>query len=225
MTGNSGGGKIPIYLPHKLLILLGLKQGSQKNLGSHSLAPLPAKSCISRNGPPRVGKKPAYVTYKLTDGKQINTGHGRASRVLGYVMEILPGRWVARVRNLISFPSSLTAAKQAAIVLYRSRNKGEPKDWIKELNRIAANEIDRAAIERERRAWPINLMGGNRRGRRDPEDREVYQAILDTERVLEEDAKPAETLPGAYPLEYYEDGYPKLPACVDRRRIILAKAA
>jgi hypothetical protein len=29
-----------------------------------------------------------------------------------------------------------------------------------------------------------------------------------------------------YPLEYYEDGYPKLPACLDRRRpIILAEAA
>ena len=27
------------------------------------------------------------------------------------------------------------------------------------------------------------------------------------------------------PLDYYEDGYPKLPACLDRRRIILAKAA
>ena len=30
-----------------------------------------------------------------------------------------------------------------------------------------------------------------------------------------------------YPLEYYEDGYPKLPACLDRRRKLepLARAA
>ena len=29
-----------------------------------------------------------------------------------------------------------------------------------------------------------------------------------------------------YQLEYYEDGYPKLPACLDRRRkLALAKAA
>jgi hypothetical protein len=28
-----------------------------------------------------------------------------------------------------------------------------------------------------------------------------------------------------YPLEYYEDGYPKLPACLDRRPITLAEAA
>ena len=27
------------------------------------------------------------------------------------------------------------------------------------------------------------------------------------------------------PLDYYEDGYSKLPACLYRRRIILAKAA
>ena len=30
-----------------------------------------------------------------------------------------------------------------------------------------------------------------------------------------------------YPLEYHEDGYPKLPACLDRRRrpVLLAEAA
>jgi hypothetical protein len=28
-----------------------------------------------------------------------------------------------------------------------------------------------------------------------------------------------------YPLEYYEDGYPKLPACLDRRPVKLAEAA
>lgn len=28
-----------------------------------------------------------------------------------------------------------------------------------------------------------------------------------------------------YPLDYYPDGYPKLPACLERRRVILAEAA
>ena len=28
-----------------------------------------------------------------------------------------------------------------------------------------------------------------------------------------------------YQLDYYPDGYPKLPACLDRRRVILAEAA
>ena len=38
------------------------------------------------------------------------------------------------------------------------------------------------------------------------------------------------TTPGAlqgddYPLEYYEEGYPKLPTCLHRRLIVLAEAA
>ena len=44
-------------------------------------------------------EKQNRLTYKLTDGVQINTGSGRASRALGCVMEVLPGRWMARVRT------------------------------------------------------------------------------------------------------------------------------
>ena len=95
--------------------------------------------------PERPSKKASCVTYKLTDGQQINTGYGRASRALGYVMGIWPGKWVARVRNVISLPSSLTAAKQGAIELYRSRKNGEPKDGIEELNLIVTNEIQALA--------------------------------------------------------------------------------
>src|SRR5690242_9320081 len=51
-------------------------------------------------------------TLKLTDGQQINTGYGRESRGLGYITEILPGRWVARVRDLGSDPLSFGAAKK-----------------------------------------------------------------------------------------------------------------
>jgi hypothetical protein len=40
------------------------------------------------------------ITYKLTDGAQTNTGTGRASRALGYVMKIYPRKWMARVGNL-----------------------------------------------------------------------------------------------------------------------------
>jgi biotin operon repressor len=91
------------------------------------------------------------VTYRLTDGKQINGDGSRVARPLGYVMEIWPGQWVARVGNLSSLTLPLSAAKKAAIELYRSKGKREPRDWIAELHQIAANEIDRAAIERERR--------------------------------------------------------------------------
>jgi hypothetical protein len=44
--------------------------------------------------PPRVRMMASCISYKLTDGKQINTGYGRASSPHGYVMEISPGRWV-----------------------------------------------------------------------------------------------------------------------------------
>lgn len=35
---------------------------------------------------------------------------------------------------------------------------------------------------------------------------------------LNPDGSTPGALPGIYPLEYYEDGYPKLPECLDRRR-------
>jgi hypothetical protein len=77
------------------------------------------------------------ITWKVTDGVQINTGAGRASRALGYVMEVFPSRWMARVGNLGSDLLSFGAAKQEAIRLYRGRDKGA-MDWIHELNLRAA---------------------------------------------------------------------------------------
>ena len=41
--------------------------------------------------PPRQHKKDPCITFKLTDGKQVNTGYGRASRSLGFLMEVTPG--------------------------------------------------------------------------------------------------------------------------------------
>jgi hypothetical protein len=162
--------------------------------------------------PPRKSKRDRCIAYKLTDGKQINAD-GRVSRPLGYVTEIWPGRWVAKVGNVSSLTLPLSAAKNAAVELYRSKDKGESRDWIADLNRAAANEIDRAAIKRERPdrgKWPIDLVGGPRRGRGDPE---LRRSILDTE--LGE--RPTEALQGDdYPLEYYEDGFPKIPDCLKR---------
>jgi hypothetical protein len=174
----------------------------------------------------RPSKRAACITYKLTDGQQINTGYGRASRALGYIIEVWPGRWVARVRDLASLPSSLTAAKQAAVHLYRSRNSGEPDDW--NLNQTVANEIDRAEIARQRRTWPVDLMGGNRHYIKKPTfaiDPKVCQAILQSECVLKNDE--LIRCPRVQPvLECYEDGFPKLPECLDRRpKPVLDEAA
>jgi hypothetical protein len=97
-------------------------------------------------------------------------------------------RWVG---NQASEPSTLEEAKQAATaMLSKKQVKVAPRDWIKELNQTAANEVERAVVERQRRQWPLNLMGMNNkqspRWKVDPKslDREAIQAVLDTERVL-----------------------------------------
>jgi hypothetical protein len=127
--------------------------------------------------------RPTAASPMLTDGKQLNTGYGRASRPLGYVMEISPGRWVARVGNLSSEPLSLGSARKAAVALHRSKDQGQPRDWMRELNCKLVTEINR-----------------------------------ETELCSGHEPIPTETLKGDdYPLQTYSDGFPKLPACLDRR--------
>src|SRR5262249_10171497 len=59
-----------------------------------------------------------------------------------YVMEVVPGRWVARVNQRCSEPLPLHAAKNAAVSLYRSRDKGEPRDWIDHLNKVVVRLLE-----------------------------------------------------------------------------------
>jgi len=122
-------------------------------------------------------EKQNRLTYKLTDGVQINTGSGRASRALGYVMEISPGRWMARVRSLGSDLLSFGAAKQEAIRLYRCRNKGTI-DWICQLNLRVAAEINKTALASNKRKTPVDLIGGERQGHVDPK---IRATVLDAE--------------------------------------------
>jgi hypothetical protein len=58
-------------------------------------------------------------------------------------------------------------------------------------------------------------------------ERGLRQAILDTERVLKDEESTAQPVNGDdVQLEYYSDGYPKLPECLDRRsKSPLLKAA
>jgi hypothetical protein len=71
-------------------------------------------------------------------------------------------------------------------------------------------------------------MGGHRHASKRPTrivDPKLPQAILETERVLKED-KPVCNTGDDITLEFHEDGYPKLPACLDRRPFpALAEAA
>jgi hypothetical protein len=116
------------------------------------------------------------VTWKLTDGVQINTGSGRNSRALGYVMEVFSGRWMARVGNLGSDLLSFGAARQEAIRFYRCRDKGT-MDWIHELN-LRAAEMNRAALASDKRKTPVDLIGGQRHGLIDPK---IRAAVLEVE--------------------------------------------
>jgi hypothetical protein len=139
-------------------------------------------------------------------------------------MEVWPGKWVVTVRNIIRVPSSLTAAKQGAIDLYRSRKSRKSKEgneWIKELNQTVANEIDRTHWTKEKRKWPVDLMGGHRHRAKKPRmSVESRQAILDAERILIDEDRPKTESPlkgDDIQLNYDADGYPKLPVCLDRR--------
>jgi predicted nucleic acid-binding Zn ribbon protein len=151
-------------------------------------------------------------TYRLTDGQQINTGSGRISRALGYVMEIEDGRWVARVKNLSSAPLPLGAAKKAAIEFFESSDKGEPRDWIRALNLATAQLVDETGRAQERRErasrmkptdWPVDVLGG-------PNScSDLRHEILNTETPILVTVQHVD-------LEYEENGFPKLPKCLAR---------
>ena len=73
-------------------------------------------------------------------------------------------------------------------------------------------------------------MGGQRHQSKSPKltiDPKLRQAIIDTERLLNHDELTRQTVTGDdIHLEYYEDGYPKLPECLDHGpKPLLAEAA
>ena len=71
-------------------------------------------------------------------------------------------RWIARVGNRASEPLTFAEAKRAAVAMLRELEGVEPRDWIAELNKIAAAEVDRVAMMKERKQWPRDLVGGAR---------------------------------------------------------------
>jgi hypothetical protein len=103
----------------------------------------------------------------------------------------------------------------------------KPTNWIEKLNQAAANEIDRAYWTGEKRKWPVDFMGGARHSARRPTltvNPKLRQTILNIEQLLKDDEPASRALVGE--LEYCEDGYPKLPECLDRRpEPLLAMAA
>jgi hypothetical protein len=123
-------------------------------------------------------------------------------------------RWVARLGNQVSEPMTLGEAKRAAVAMLREGGKAEPRGWIADLNKIAAAEIDRVALAKDRQQWPCDLLGGSCRGSMQI-DRAEIDTILNAELAVPVVGDP---LSGDdYSIEYHEDGFPKLPAFLDRR--------
>ena len=139
----------------------------------------------------------------------------------GSLMEVgWPGgarqRWIARVGNQASEPLTLDEAKRAAVAMLRERKETEPRNWIAELNKIAAAEVHHAWMMQERKQWPRELVGAESRPGSMQIDGKLRNAILNAELV----AMPshAEPLSGdGFRLEFYDDGYPKLPECLRRK--------
>jgi hypothetical protein len=90
---------------------------------------------------------------------------------------------------------------------------GDERHW--RLNIAEAGRIDRLATARERKAWPVDVMGGQRMGKI---DRYLRYGILTVEHRLVDDRPKALPLQGDdHALTYDANGYPELPHCLDRR--------
>jgi hypothetical protein len=130
-----------------------------------------------------------------------------------WLMEVSwPGarqRWVARVGNRASEPLPLDMAKRAAVAMLRELGKVEPRNWIADLNRIAAAEVDRAAMMQERKQWPRDLVGAESRAGSMDVNGNLRDAILDAELLaLPPNAEPSSG--NGCRLEFYDDGCPNV---------------
>ena len=100
--------------------------------------------------------------------------------------------------------------------MLRERKDTEPRDWIAELNKIAAAEFDRVALAQERKQWPHELVGAELRPGSMQIDPKLRDAILDAE-LLATTAHAEPPSGDGFRLEFYDEGYPKLPECIRRR--------
>jgi hypothetical protein len=103
-----------------------------------------------------------------------------------------------------------------------ARGMGDARHW--RLNTAQVHRIDRLAVTKERKAWPVDVMGGHRMGKI---DRHIRYGILAIEHLLVDARLKALPWQGDdYALTYDTNGYPELPDRLDRRtKLSLAEAA
>jgi len=103
--------------------------------------------------------------------------------------------------------------------MLRERKKAEPRDLISDLNRIAAAEVDRVALAKERKQWPLDLVGGHMSSLpRIGLSPDLRDAIIEAELFLIGEHLDEPLTGYDLQIEFSDDGYPKLPECLRRRR-------
>jgi hypothetical protein len=146
------------------------------------------------------------VTLKLTDGRGSlawsgdRSGSYRTSRALAWLMSIGGGLWVVRYRDRSSKPMKLPKAKTYALEMVKGIRPGKViADPIGRLHRLHLDVHE-----------PM------------PEMAQVRAAeTADYPPLYSRPAEPSETPKGDdHLLEYYPDGHPRLPECLDRRKAI-----
>jgi hypothetical protein len=81
------------------------------------------------------------------------------------------------------------------------------------VNLAAADKLDSAEVRRQRKVWPVDVMGGQRMGKI---ARRIRYGILAVEhRLIDDRPKPLQG--DDYALTYDANGYPELPNRLDRR--------
>jgi len=143
------------------------------------------------------------VTWKLTDGRGTNAWSGnrsggyRTTRATAWLVGIGSGLWVVRYRDKSSKPMKLPRAKRYALEMVEGIRPGKViADPIGRLHRLHIDVHE-----------PM------------PEMAQVWATeTADYPPVYSRPSRPSDSPKGDdYPLEYYDDGYTKIPACLDRR--------
>jgi hypothetical protein len=169
---------------------------------------------------PSLGFEPINeVTWKLTDGRGSNAWDGyrggyRTTRAVAWLMGVGGGKWVVRYRGKASRPMRLAKAKAYAIEMVKGIRPGSiVTDPIRELNLLEAKRDQGLGRGSE---WPTELMGGGQQTDNKNIASNLKQVILDTELGFEASSEVPSPQGDDHQLEYYPDGYPKLPDCLRR---------
>ena len=93
------------------------------------------------------------MTWKLTNGEQTNVParHGywagcRTSKAVAWVIEVVPGKWLARCGDGACGPSSLRKAKANALAMAKGvAGEYQISNPIAHLNGLTARLLDREA--------------------------------------------------------------------------------